>query len=823
MSTSEPAPYPRPAPERVDPGAFVVSLFGGLSDTTPKPDEWDRHDMVKQLTRFKVLPSKSAASLWSAANFKPCGSRCKDDVESISMLVFDVDHAGALAPLIQKLEELGYFAIVYTTYSHTTESLCCRIVVPLLESVPASVWESFFPIASKLLGDQLGVEFDPACKDACRFFFVPSHAEGAAHHAEAFHEWDGPFLDPRPMIAAGREEAQRLEAERKARRDAMDAEAKRTGQPSALRHYVDRAIDDELGELASAQPGEQSNALNSASFSLASLLAGGDLLAEWPDIEGRMVHIAVNVWTFSREPWTEAEALRTIRSGYKAGVMKPREHVGTWQADESAGGWARPQPAPEPEPDLGPEPDAAEAGKKKQPEAGPQLVTRHAFTDTGNAKLFVQLNRNVRYVPGFGWYINDGVRWVHDNDNRILEMTERVSEHIHADADRSSCDELADKKWRKDAHQWAKNSESHSRRVAMVQLAQVERSVVLAVAALDRNKYLFNVLNGTIDLRTGELRPHNPDDYITKLAPVTYRPDAKTPRLWLETLNRIFDRIQDLIAFFQRFAGYSLTGDTEEQAFGILHGSGANGKSTLVSVLSTICGDYVEHTSMDTFTTSKEGSSGASNALARLFGARMVFATELNKGARLAESTVKQCTGGDVVVARFLYKEFFKFHPQFKLWMVTNHMPKVGTDEAIFRRIRRIPFGVIIPPVERDPKLKARLLEEADEIFNWLVEGAISCLRDGLGTCAAVTDSTNQYREDMDPIADFLEECAQIRPGARVAVPVFYAAYAKYAENQRDRAISKKAFTGLLNLRSIESKGGTVRVYVGVELKEDDR
>jgi putative DNA primase/helicase len=823
--------WPRAVPKCAVPErTFPSTLFGSLNDTAPRPVEWSVHDMAKELTRFTVLPNKEAAELFSPASFREGGSRRKDDVESISMLVLDADHVSALDAPIQKLEALGYVTIWYTTFRHAPEAPRFRIIVLLAQPVSAKDWEVFYPTAAKWIGEKIGVEFDRSVKDGSRFFFLPNHAPGADHRADVFHEFDGKLLDPQPMIDAGREKAEQLEAERKARRVAIDAEAKKTGKPSAIRHYIDTAIDDQLADLASVQPGTQSNALNSAAFSLASLLAGGDLLAEWPDIEGRMVHIVVNVWMFSREPWTEHAALKTIRSGYNAGVMEPRDLscVGTWQAEDTAGGWARPQPAPEPEPetepDHGVEPDTAEAGQKKQPETGPQLVTRRTLTDTGNAELFVELNRNVaKYAPGLDWVIWDVSRWAVDGDGRALDLTKGVAEWIRLEAERLQSEEPSEPAKASAAKQalvWAKQSESHGKRAAMLNLARVERSVVVNVGALDSDPYLLNVENGTFNLQSGVMRPHNRDDLITKMAPVTYRPGAQCPR-WLEFLKRIFAGDRDLIAFVQRFAGYSLTGDTEEHAFAILFGQGANGKSTLTEVLAAIAGDYAAHTPLETFTADRQSSS-TSNALARLRGARSVFGTELNAGARLAEATIKQVTGGDVISARFLYREYIEFQPRFKLWMVTNHRPRVGTDEGMFRRIRLIPFVVTIPPAERDPKLKASLLEEKSGILNWLLEGVAQWRRNRLGTCDAVRAGTNQYQADMDPLADFLEQCARIKPSARVNAGVFYQAYCEFAKQEGDKPMSHRALTRHLKLQGIEAKPGRVRTYVGIDLKEEE-
>jgi P4 family phage/plasmid primase-like protien len=823
---------PPPAKERIAALTFAVSMFRTLSDTAPSATEWSWHQMVEKLTTFAVLENKTCATLWSPARFREGGFRCAADVMSISTMVFDLDHVESLSLLVHQLEEeLPFAAILYTTFRNTAGANRCRIALPLLRPVAASEWSFFHETALKWFAEKFRTPLDP-CKDPPRFYFLPSHPLGGDHVAHVFHEWDECYLNPQPMIDAGRDAAQRLEAERKARRDATDAVTTRTGRASALRHYVDTAIDDQLADLAGVQPGGQNDGLNTAAFSLTSLLAGADLLDEWPDIEGRMVHIAVNVWTFTREPWTEAVALRTIRSGYNAGVKHPRplSHVGAWQAEDTSGGWAPPQAAPEPdqphgaEPDPGQEPDAAEADDQDaKPEAGPQPVARRALTDTGNAVLFASMFHDVfRHVPELGHpIIWDGRRWAIDKAGRALEMTKQVTERIRADATEPN-ELVPSERAVKAAVEWAKTSESKGKREAMLRLASVESSVVANFDTLDRDPFLLTVNNGTFNLRSRVLRPHAPDDLITKLAPVTYRLGAQCPR-WLAFLDRIFEGNQDLIAYVQRWFGYALTGDVREQAFAVLYGTGANGKTVFIETLAALAGDYAMHINLESLTTNRQSSS-VSNDLARLRGARTVFGTELNAGARLAEATIKELTGNDTITARFLFQEYFEFKPCLKLFMALNHRPRVSIDPAIFRRIKLIPFAVTIPQEERDPNLKALLLEELDGIFNWALDGVSEWLRHGLGECEAVTAGTSQYQADMDPLGDFLAQCARLRPDARVNVGAFYRAYCSFIEREYGKHIkvmTPNAFSRLLKSRAIVSKGGTARTYVGAELTEE--
>jgi putative DNA primase/helicase len=233
----------------------------------------------------------------------------------------------------------------------------------------------------------------------------------------------------------------------------------------------------------------------------------------------------------------------------------------------------------------------------------------------------------------------------------------------------------------------------------MVKLAASELDFQVQPSRLDADPWLLNVANGTLDLRTGKLRSHRRSDLITRLAPVRWNPAADCPR-WKAFLDEIFDEDVALIEYVQRAAGYSLTGDTSERVLLILHGEGANGKTTFLETLTAALADYAACTPTETLLAKRPDA--IPNDVARLKGARFVTASEAGEGVQLAEARVKELTGRDRVPARFLHREWFEFCPEFKLWLATNHKPVIrGTDKAIWDRIRLVPFTVRIAKMNR--------------------------------------------------------------------------------------------------------------------------
>ncbi len=380
------------------------------------------------------------------------------------------------------------------------------------------------------------------------------------------------------------------------------------------------------------------------------------------------------------------------------------------------------------------------------------------LTDNGNSIRFAAMHKDkLRYCPAFkNWLIWDDRRWRQDE---LLEVRKAADSTVRAIAQMAATLQDSDKRtaWLS----FAAKNEALAKRLAMIEGAK--HLMAIAPTILDVNPWLFNCENGTLDLRTGELRPHSPEDYLTKIAPVCYDQAATCPR-FDQFLDEVFpaqdnsgpDR--ELIRFVQKLAGYALVGVVTEQIICISWGIGANGKSTLFNLLAEIMGDYAATTPMDTFL-DQRNNQGATNDLAALRGARLVIASEAQAGQRLNESLIKKLTGGELITARHLYQDFFSFLPQFLTVMMTNHKPKAkADDEAIWRRLRLIPFLAKFDGASRDNNLTEKLKQERSGIFRWMVDGCRLWQEEGLKPPASVELATGEYRSENDPFADWLEE-----------------------------------------------------------------
>jgi putative DNA primase/helicase len=409
------------------------------------------------------------------------------------------------------------------------------------------------------------------------------------------------------------------------------------------------------------------------------------------------------------------------------------------------------------------------------------------LTDSGNAeRLVARCGNEIRYAAGLGWLVWDGRRWTHDTTGELMRRAKLTARSILHDA--ADCD---DDDERKRIVSWARNSESEPRRKAMVSLAASELPVVTTADRLDDQPWALTVLNGTIDLRTGQLRAHNPDDLVTKLAPVHYDPAATSPR-WDSFLDRITAGDSELRAFIHRVAGYTITGVTDEEILAFPHGPGATGKTTFVEAIKSVLGDYASTADFDTFL-ARRGDAGIRNDVARLAGARMVVSVEVEDGKRLAEGLIKQLTGGDKIAARFLHREYFEFEPRFTLWLVANARPRAhATDDALWRRILQIPFTVVIPPGERDPELKRALRTDQAEqaaILAWLVQGCLQWQQSGLNVPDRVRDYTAEYRAENDPLADWITDNCLVEASGWTSAKALRGAYEHWCEQMGIRPI----------------------------------
>jgi putative DNA primase/helicase len=437
------------------------------------------------------------------------------------------------------------------------------------------------------------------------------------------------------------------------------------------------------------------------------------------------------------------------------------------------------------------------------------------FTDATNAqRLFREHGRDIRYNAAWKkWLVWDGSRWEADEGALIHERGLETVRNIYDDM-------LKTDDWREriEIEKYAVLSESMRRREAFVKAASLIKALNITSEELDRNPWLLNVKNGTIDVATGEFREHRQEDLITKIANVEYDPQADCP-LWKQFVREIMDYKAGVMNFVQTAAGWALTGDISEQTMFILFGSGANGKSTFLNTIMYLLGDYALATPTETFM--RKTGDQITNDLARLRGTRFVTTTEAEQGRRLSEPLIKKITGNDQMTARFLYGEFFNFTPTFKIFMATNHKPVIkGTDYGIWRRIKLIPFTTRIAEEKQDRELEGKLKGEAGGILNWMLEGTARWRRERLKAPAEILNATDEYRGEMDVIGNFLKErCIQV-PGVSVRIRELFKAYQGWCDENNEHAVSERFFGLRLKEMGYEqSRTAEARYWLALGLK----
>jgi putative DNA primase/helicase len=569
---------------------------------------------------------------------------------------------------------------------------------------------------------------------------------------------------------------------------------KSAGAPGVDR-YCEAALQAEVAAVASEPQGGRNHRLNRAAFSLGQLIGGGVLQRD--SVQDELLHAAV------RAGLPEHEARTTIRSGIESGLKDPRG-VPTSAARQSHamsnGQFAR----------------SCEAG------SGPEVGVNP--TDLGNAeRLVAHHGVGIRYVHAWGsWVIWDGQRWTRDRSGEVTRLAIETVRNIYAETA-----QLEDAAERKARAKHAMASEAAGRIRAMIELAQADARVAVLPEVFDSEatRYLFNVENGTIDVRTGELRPHRPEDYITKLAGCRFDPWA-TADLWQGFLKRVLPD-DDVRAFLQRFVGSALTGDTADRRALLDYGTGKNGKSTLLGVLLALFGDYGYAIPFDLLLEAvgrKDRRGSPRSDLMALAGVRLATAVEAPAGQRLDETLLKSMTGGggDRITGRRLYeREDWSFVPECKLLLACNHRPEIRTGgEAVWDRICEIPFLVRIPAEEQDPTLLGRLSEQ-DElagILAWGFEGARDwwSVRTGdrLRPPDAVLRATQAYRASQDPLGPFLEERCLLEPDAQVATAALWEAFKVWCAGEKP-PISRRKFADLL----VEEHGCQGKDYSGRRLR----
>ena len=442
------------------------------------------------------------------------------------------------------------------------------------------------------------------------------------------------------------------------------------------------------------------------------------------------------------------------------------------------------------------------------------LPTPVRLTDTGNAARFVEKNRSrLRYCgPLGGWFVWDGRRWAEDEVNEVMRYAKATAKSIYVEAADLEAKDERDKQSR-----WGSSSLMKHRLEAMEVLARPELAV--RVSAFDTDRVLLNLANGTLDLCSFEFREHRPSDLITKLTEVEFDPHAGAPG-WNGFLEEV---LPDLTVrqYVQRAVGYSLVGQVRDHVLFLPYGPGANGKSVFLEVIHHVAGEYGRRAEPGLLL--EHRSEQHPTGVADLRGARFVSTVEPDREKVLAESLVKTLTGGDRVKARRMRQDFFEFDPTWTVWMACNHRPTVrGTDEGIWRRLKLIPFSVVISPELRDLDLSRKLKKEAPGVLKWALEGLREYWRIGLAEPHAVTFSTDEYRAEMNALGLFLDERTQPGKDFFVEGDRLYSAWEEWCRRSGERAGTKTAFGRRMSETQYErGKVAGRRGYFGLRLLHD--
>lgn len=382
-------------------------------------------------------------------------------------------------------------------------------------------------------------------------------------------------------------------------------------------------------------------------------------------------------------------------------------------------------------------------------------------TDLGNARRFIkEYGDLIRFNWSMGkWLYYDGVRWnLHTGEASAKRLASNIGKSILSEASKAE-----GKEERKALANWAFRSESSEKIRAMLELAKSQEPIACYSDDFDQNIFALNILNGTVDLRTGELHEHNPADMLSKLAPVTWMDEKSSfdgDQKWLGCCITWMKDDKEAIDYLQRLGGMCLTGDTTSRVFPIFWGTGKNGKNVFLDTLMKILGDYATVAPRTLLRVSNNEEHATE--LADLVGKRLVVASETSKAMKLKTALVKSMTGDARLKGRFMRQDLFEFSPTHKVVLMTQNLPVIDeTTDAIWDRVHKMKWGVRIPLEEQDTRLQEKLQPEWPYILGWFIEGCLKWQEDGyLKPTKAIIEDTVKYRQEMNPLNDFInEEC----------------------------------------------------------------
>jgi putative DNA primase/helicase len=438
--------------------------------------------------------------------------------------------------------------------------------------------------------------------------------------------------------------------------------------------------------------------------------------------------------------------------------------------------------------------------------------------------------------------------WKHDDDGTVTEKMKDTVLHLYDAAQSAFAAAVSEAKAQaaagnppgKDAIaqaikkaealvNWAKQSQMRNRIEAAIQLASTSPSILRKPSDFNVDPYLLNVNNGTIDLRTGKLRPHSKDDWITMLAPVDYDPDATDPILDRFITEKTQGN-QELADYLQQAAGSTLIGESDARKVFFLLGPPGAGKSTFLEAMHSLLGTYAARVAFDTLLERDKSQVGRPRPdLVVLQGKRFVAAVEPNPSGRLDAAAIKELTGGDTITVRGLYQAPISFKPVFKIWLAANKPPRIPDDDpGLWARLVKVPFDAGLPEDKQDKAIKAHLRDDPGgrrALLAWAVKGAMAYIANGghIATPSLIAKATADLRASFDPLADFLADCCVLDPFATVTAGDLRRVYEQWCQNSGRARISDANWTARLEAlgcirKRVRKEGAPTKIWEGIGL-----
>ena len=410
-----------------------------------------------------------------------------------------------------------------------------------------------------------------------------------------------------------------------------------------------------------------------------------------------------------------------------------------------------------------------------------------------------------------------GTHWAWDDGVLILKKAQETVRSIYAEAAAQN-----DFKARQVLATWAKSSESNMRISGM--LSQAKAHLTVELSELDRDGLLYNCLNGTIDLRTGKLQPHKKEDMLTVCVPIPFDPAAKCPT-WQSFLNFITADDKELETYLQKSVGYSLTGENKEQIFFDCYGEqGNNGKTTFLTVVRSLLGEYGTSVPIDLFLHNPRSNAaqGHTESLANIQGKRFVIPTELMRRARLAMALLKTVTGNDPIKASRKAEHEIEFVSICKIWIYGNYKADVHeTGNSFWRRLKLIPFNAMVPDDQINKDLPAALQKELPGILNWAIAGCLAWQKEGFNESKAVNDATDKYRAESDELAQFIKDACNLGTDREyfTSKKAMKYAYTQWCDDVGQIPMHTSDFIRLLLEKGVtDDKQDGIRGWVGIKV-----